>query len=173
MLRKVVLALIISICFILQTTVFQTLSFANIAPNLLIIIVSSFGFMRGRREGLWVGFFCGLIVDIFSGFYLGVYAFIYMYVGFFNGYFQKRFYPDDIKLPMVLIGASDIMHNLVIYFFMFLLRSKFDFLYYLKTIIIPEFVYTMVITILLYFILLKINTTLESYERKRAKKFDL
>ena len=122
MLRKVVLALIISICFILQTTVFQTLSFANIAPNLLIIIVSSFGFMRGRREGLWVGFFCGLIVDIFSGFYLGVYAFIYMYVGFFNGYFQKRFYPDDIKLPMVLIGASDIMHNLVIYFFMFLYR---------------------------------------------------
>lgn len=171
--RKIVLFLIISVCFLLQSTVFQALSFADIAPNLLIIVISSYGFMRGRKEGLWVGFFCGLLVDIFCGFYLGVYALIYMYIGYINGIFQKYFYPDDIKLPMIMIGASDLVSNLIVYFIMFLFRSRFRFGYYLTAIIIPEFVYTMVITIFLYFILLKINQKLEVYEKRRAKKFEL
>jgi rod shape-determining protein MreD len=171
--RKIVLFLIITISFLLQTTVFSFFSLANISPNLLIIVVSSFGFMRGNKEGLWIGFFCGLLIDIFFGFYLGVYALLYMYIGYFNGMFQKRFYPDDIKLPMVLIGASDLSFNLCIYVFLFLLRGRFEFLYYVKTIILPEFIYTMVITIFLYLLLLKINQGLESVEKRRAKKFDL
>ncbi|MCD7709316.1 MAG: rod shape-determining protein MreD [Clostridiales bacterium] len=170
--RVIVLFLIITACFLLQTTVFQSLAIAGISPNLLIVVVSSFGMMRGRKEGLLVGFFCGLLMDIFFGFYLGVYALLYMYVGFVNGFVQKRFYPDDLKLPMVMIGASDIAQNLVVYVVMFLLRGRFDFLYYLRAIIMPEFVYTMVVTIFLYLILLKINQGLESYERRRAKKFD-
>ena len=171
--RRIVTGIIIIICFLLQTTVFQSLTFANIAPNLLMIVVSSFGFMRGRKSGMFVGFICGLLVDIFCGFYLGIYALIYMYVGFINGIFQKKFYPDDIKLPMLLIGSSDIAANLVVYFLMFLFRRRFDFLYYLKSIILPEFVYTMVITIFLYIILLKINQKLEASEKRRAKKFEL
>ena len=87
--------------------------------------------------------------------------------------FHKRFYPDDIKLPMILIGSSDIICNLVIYVVLFLFRSRFKFWYYLSSIIIPEFVYTMVITIFLYFILLKINQRLEAYEKRRATKFEL
>ncbi len=171
--RRIVTALIIVICFLLQTTVFQALTFAKIAPNLLIIVVSSFGFMRGRKTGMTVGFICGLLVDIFCGFYLGIYALIYMYIGFINGIFQKKFYPDDIKLPMLLIGSSDIVSNLVVYFIMFLFRRRFDIGYYFFSIIMPEFVYTMVITIFLYIILLKINQKLEAAEKRRAKKFEL
>ncbi|MCM1430949.1 MAG: rod shape-determining protein MreD [Muribaculaceae bacterium] len=167
------LFIIITVCFLLQTTVFSALSFAGIAPNLLIIVVSAFGLMRGKKEGLWVGFFCGLLIDIFFGFYLGVYALLYMYVGYSNGFFQKRFFPDDIKLPMIMIGASDIVCNLVVYTIMFLLRGRFQFLYYLRTVIVPEFVYTMVVTIFLYFILLKLNQRVEVYEKRRAKKFDI
>lgn len=171
--RKIVLFLIITVCFLLQSTVFQSLSLANVAPNLLIIVISAFGFMRGKKEGLWIGFFCGLIIDIFFGFYLGVYALLYMYVGYINGMFQKSFYPDDIKLPMLLIGSSDIACNIVIYCLMFLFRGRFNFWYYFTSVIIPEFVYTMVITIFLYFILLKINQKLEEHEKRRAIKFEL
>ena len=78
-----------------------------------------------------------------------------------------------LELPMLLIGGSDLFYNLVVYFFMFLLRGRFSFLYYLKSIIIPEFVYTMVISILLYLVFLKLNQKLEAHEKRRAKKFDL
>lgn len=173
MLRKIVLFLIISICFVLQTTTFQTLSFANIAPNLLIIVVASFGLMRGKKEGMYIGFFSGLLIDIFCGFYLGIYALLYMYVGYLTGLFQKRFYPEDIKLPLIIISASDLIANLIIYFILFLTRSRYDFGYYFGNIIVPEFVYTMIITIFLYLLLLKINQKLEAYEKRRAIKFDL
>lgn len=171
--RKIVLFIIITICFVLQTTLFKSFSIAGISPNLLIIAVSSFGFMRGKKEGLWIGLFSGLLIDIFCGNYLGVYALIYMYIGFINGFFQKRFYPDDIKLPMLLIGGSDLIYNLFVYFIMFLLLGRFQFWYYLKSIIIPDFVYTMVVSILLYLLFLKINQKLEEHEKRRAKKFDL
>lgn len=173
MARKIVLFIIISICFVLQTTTFQTLSFANVAPNLMIIVVSSFGFMRGRKEGMYIGFICGLLVDIFCGFYIGIYALLYMYIGYINGFFRKRFYPDDIKQPLLLISASDIISNLIIYIVLFLTRNRYDIGYYLFNVIIPEWVYTMVVTIFLYLILLKINQKLESYEKRRAIKFDL
>ena len=64
--RKIVLFIIIAICFLLQTTVFRALTFANIGPNLLIIVVSSFGLMRGKKEGLWVGFFSTYFLGFIS-----------------------------------------------------------------------------------------------------------
>jgi len=171
--RKIVLFIIISICFVLQTTTFQTLSFANIAPNLLIIVVASFGLMRGKTEGMYIGFFSGLLIDIFFGFYLGVYALLYMYVGFVTGLFQKRYYPEDIKLPLLIISASDLISNLIIYLVLFLTRKRYDFGYYFGNVIVPELVYTTIITIFLYLLLLKINQKLEAYEKRRAIKFDL
>ena len=58
--RKIVLFIIIAICFLLQTTVFRALTFANIGPNLLIIV--------GKKKG------CGLdsFVDCLSTYFLGV-----------------------------------------------------------------------------------------------------
>ena len=110
-------------------------------------------------------------VDIFTGSILGFYALLYMYVGYFNGFFRKMFYPEDIKLPMLLIAVSDFSCSLIIYFLLFLFRGKFDFLYYLLNIMIPELVYTMVVTIFLYFIILKINQKLEAIEKRSAVKF--
>ena len=80
--RKLCVFLIIAICFLLQTTLFQALSFASISPNLLVAVTSSFGFMRGRKEGMWIGFFCGLLLDIFFGSVIGFYALIYAYIGY-------------------------------------------------------------------------------------------
>lgn len=74
MLRKIIVTVCIILCFVLQCSVFDSLSFAGIIPNLMIVLTSSFGFMRGEREGLVIGFFCGLLSDIFFGGFLGFYA---------------------------------------------------------------------------------------------------
>ena len=72
---------------------------------------------------------------------------------------------------MILIALSDFGCNLVIYFILFWFRGRFEFGYYLLHIILPELVYTMVVAILLYFILLKINQKLEEIERRSEAKF--
>lgn len=169
--RKVTVAIIIIVCYLLQSTVFQALAFASIAPNLLIVVTAAFGFMRGQTEGIWVGCFCGLCMDIFYGSTIGFYALIYAYIGFFNGYFRKVFYPEDIKLPMLLISGSDLLYNFAVYFFLFFFRKRFQLDYYIKHIILPELVYTMLVTIGLYMIILKVNQRLELFEKRSAKKF--
>ena len=78
--RKIVLAITIIVCFLLQCTVFKALAIASISPNLLIVVVASFGFMRGKKEGLFVGFFAGLLLDVMFGSVIGFYALIYMYI---------------------------------------------------------------------------------------------
>ena len=169
--RKLILAVLILLAFVLQGTVFQTLSIASIVPNLLLILTVSFGFMRGKKEGLFVGFFCGLLIDIFYGNMIGFYALIYMYIGYINGFFKRIFFPDEIKLPLGLIAVSDFFCNLLIYFTLFWFRGRFSFGYYLIHTILPELVYTMIVAVLLYFILLKINERLEAIERRSAAKF--
>ena len=159
--RRIVVLLIIIVGFLLQSTVFQTLSIGSITPNLMVIIVSSFGFMRGKKEGLAVGFFCGLLEDIFYGRLLGMHAMIYMYIGYVNGYFNHIFYGDDIKLPISLISVSELVYGLGTYLIMFLMRSRFAFSYYMVRIILPELVYTIVMTLVFYRLIFTINWKLE------------
>jgi len=171
LLRKFIVAIFIIVCFVLQCSVFGAIAFAGIIPNLMIILTSSFGFMRGEKEGLIIGFFCGLLCDIFFGDFLGFYALVLMYIGFVNGKFSRIFYPEDIKLPLALIVVSDISYGVLCYCLLFLLRGRLNFPYYFSSVILPEAIYTIVITMFLYPIILKVNQKLELKEKRRAQKF--
>lgn len=171
MLRKVIVVLFVLCCFILQCSVFGSLAFAGIIPNLMIILTSAFGFMGGEKEGLIIGFFCGLLNDVFFGSFLGFYALVLMYIGYLNGKFSRIFYPEDIKLPIALIITSDLSYGILCYCLMFLLRSRFQFVYYFTHVILPEALYTIVVTIFLYPFILFVNEKLEAREKRRAQKF--
>ena len=168
--RVITVGLLILVCFLLQSSVFTQLDLGGITPNLLIVLTASFGFMRGEKEGMFIGFICGLLMDIFYAEYMGLYSLVYLNIGFFNGKFKKIFYPDDIKLPISLIIVSDLVYGLACYI-SFLLRGKFHFGYYFIHIVLPEVVYTIIITIALYPLILIINKKLDNYEKGRAKKF--
>lgn len=171
MLRKIVVTLLIFICFLLQCSVFSKLSLGGIIPNLLIILTSSFGFMRGEKDGLAIGFIAGLLCDVFFGDIIGFYSLILMYIGFTNGKFSRVFYPEDIKLPLALICVSDLSYGVLCYIMLFLLNGRLYFLWYLLHIILPEMLYTLIVTLVLYPIILYINKGLETIEKRSAQKF--
>ncbi len=156
----------ILICFLLQSTLFTQFSIGGIAPNLLVIVTVSLGFLLGKKSGIAVGFVCGLMVDIFFGSILGLYTLIYMYVGYANGLFKKIIFPEDIKLPLGLIIGSDFCYNIICYFFLFLLRGKFHFGFYFTHVILPEMVYTSLIACLLYPLIHSIYRKLNNSEKK-------
>ena len=161
--RAGVTAVILIVCYLLQCTLFPHLALASIKPNLMIILTASFGFMRGSRDGMLVGFFSGLLMDIQFG---GI-----MLLGFVNGLFQQVYYDEDVKLPLLLIAASEFLYGLAIYLLMFMLRSEFNFIYYFSHNIIPELIYTIVIALGLYPLILYFNHKLEADEKRSASKF--
>ena len=79
--RIFITALVILVAYVLQCTVFPVLDIAGIKPNLLLIVTASFGFMRGSKSGMLVGFLSGLLIDIQFGKMIGFYALIYLVVG--------------------------------------------------------------------------------------------
>lgn len=168
MLRKIVTFLIIYICFILQCSVFKHISLGGIVPNVLLIVTASFGFMKGQNYGMTVGFISGLFVDIFFGSPFGFIALLYTFIGYFNGFFKNIFYPEDIKLPMILITGSELIYCILYYMLKFLLRGRLNIGYYFIHVMLPEIVYTIIATIPLYAFIVWMNERFETYERRNS-----
>ena len=117
--------ILILLTFVLQTTLMQTFAIASVSPNLPIILTVSFALMRGKREGMFVGAFFGILMDIFYGPVLGFHMLLFTYVGYFNGFCYRIFYDDDIKMPVLLIAFSvSGSIDLVVYLFQFFLFAE-------------------------------------------------
>lgn len=164
-LRIVVYTCIVIGAFTLQTSVAHFFALANITPNFLLVTVMAAGLMRGRKAGTAVGFFAGLLIDIFFGEYLGIYAFIYMMFGFVNGFFNHMFYAEEVIFPIAMVAVNELAYGIVIYFFFYLMRSRWNFFAYFKSIIMPELIYTLLVSLVFYFILLWADSKLQTFEK--------
>ena len=111
MYRKITMLLLILISYLIQSTMIRILPMGGVAPNLLIILTSSFGFMRGKKEGMFIGFISGLVMDVLFGNIIGFYALVYMVIGYLNGFFATIFYPEDIKYRKKISLISQKCHQ--------------------------------------------------------------
>ncbi len=170
--RRVIINFIFIVAsFVLQTTVFRALDFGGVAPNLLMIFTASFGFIKGDKAGLLSGFFCGLLIDIFFGSFLGLYALIYMYLGFLIGKLHDIFYSQNVAIPICFITIGDFVYGFICYVILFLFRNRFNISFYMMKVIIPEVVYTALVAIFYYPIILYVNNKIDDRELRSAKKF--
>ena len=163
--RAAIAAMILA-CFILQSTVFQAFAIGSIVPNLLLILTVSFGFMRGKKTGLWIGFFSGILMDIFYGYLLGFYGLIYLCTGYVAGCCCKIFYGEEIRVPLLIVAGGDLLYGVIVYGIQYLMRGRIDFFYYLGRIMIPEMIYTVLVTVVVYKLLFLLNKKLTELEMK-------
>ena len=156
--KKIIIAVLtVWLAFILQSCVFSRINIGGYIPNILIIVTAAYGFMEGDLAGLLVGFGCGMLMDVFYASFKGFYALIYMYLGYLNGKFCNVFYPEDVKLPLLLIISTDALYGLSCYVFLFPLRGRFNFGFYFGHVIFPEVVMTVLMTLIVYPIILMIH----------------
>ncbi len=164
--KRISTVIIIIIAFLLWTTLFQSLKLANVAPNIMLALVVCYAYMRGRTSGLMIGFLCGLLSDMMYGTVIGLYAFALMTIGFLCGYCQKVYFTDNYILPCVLVGISDFAYGLYYYVTEFLVRGRLSFGFYLSKVILPEMIYTMIITVVLF----RFLNVLERYVTEKRKE---
>lgn len=160
--RVIALGALIIVNFSLQSTIFGFHDINNITPNLLLILTMSFGLMRGRKEGLLVGFFSGFLMDVFFSSVLGPYMFLYMIIGYVNGFFHKNYMIEDVLLPLLVIVVDEFVFNMAIYFVFFFLHNQLNFGLYVRKIILPETLCTTLLTILIYKLYVVINRHLKA-----------
>ncbi|MCI8363875.1 MAG: rod shape-determining protein MreD [Eubacterium sp.] len=148
--RRISTIVIIFIGFILQTTALHAIELADVVPNILLILTVCYSYMRGRTSGLLTGFLCGLLLDMQFGNVIGLYAFVFMTIGFLCGYCQKIYFTDNYILPCVLVGISDLFYGIYYYVTEFLVRGRLYLGFAFTSVILPEIIYTLIVSVLIF-----------------------
>jgi len=168
--RIIVIAILILISFLLETTVFDYHDLTGFSPDLLLILTMSFGIMRGRREGMLTGFFSGFLLDVFFSPYMGGYMLLYMFVGYINGFFHKNYMMKDVMLPIFISAVDTFVVRFVVYVTGFLLRNRTEFKYYFIHRMLPQMIAAMVATAVIYRGYVLINAWLKKSALKKRRK---
>lgn len=169
--RALITAILIILLFACQISVFGHLDLVGPTPNLMMILCVSFAMLQGSRRGMITGFFCGLITDAFTTGPVGFYALLYLYTGYFSGRVYRKFYPENLMIPLGMIALCDALFNVVCYIVLYLTRARYNVLFYLFRVILPETLYTLIAALLLYPFILWLNTWLEDMEQRSARRF--
>lgn len=165
--RTILNILLMILAFTIQNCVFPLLPFLSASPNLLLILTFSFGFIYGKEAGMYYGLVAGILLDLFYSGPFGFYTLLFLSIGYFNGIFTRYYYEDYITLPLILSLVNELVYNVYIYVLRFLIRNRLDVFYYAREIVIPEIIFTVVTTLLIYRFFLFTNRRLEEMENRR------
>ena len=150
----------VPLLLLLQSSLFGYFEIADVVPNLLLIMTASVATIEGSLDGCMVGFYCGILMDLAYGPILGMHALGYLLIGYLAGITNRMFYREDITFPLLIVAGSDLAYGVYMFLAGFLIRGRLHFASYLVRIILPEIVYTVIIAVFLYRIILFFLTRL-------------
>ena len=167
--RVVVMGSVIYGTFLLQTTVLRYTAIFGVTPLLTLLVVITYAVLRGDVEGAVVGFCAGILQDIFFMEFLGLHAVLFAVTGYFSGKPFKDFFTDSYLLPVFLSFIAMIGYGGIFYFRSFVMAGRF--LDYLRIIILPETIYTVLLAVPVYRLMFALNKRIEKFEKRQKKIF--
>ncbi len=170
--RKAGELILILAFYLLQVTLGSVIEIGGIKPNLLIILPVLFGFLHGKNEGMFVGFFAGFMYDIFFSGLFGFSSLVFVYIGYFSGVFYQKYEETEMLIPLGLLLAGNFSFGFLSYIGNFLLHNRLNVMYYISRFILPEVVYTLIIAVVLYKPVAFLNKKLEPRNKRRMSKVD-
>ncbi len=168
--RAFVIGGLISIIYVLQVTLLQFIRVGGVSPNFLVMIVVSFALLRGSQEGALIGIFGGLLYDVNFSMAIGAAVFAYGMVGHLCGKLHPFCYRENFILPFVCTIFGSLFVSLI-NLLGYVLRGNLAWGFFSSTIIIPELIYTVTLSLIVYQISYGINYRLEARERRSRSMF--
>ena len=168
--RILVMAVIILVNFVLQATLFPHFAIVGVTPDTAMVIIISYGILRGDIEGAIFGFCAGLMQDLFGGTFIGMYALLGFLTGYVCGKPFRDFFKNNYFLPFAVVVVVGLIHQLVVYFAT-MAPVGAPFWHYFGTIILPKTVYTASLAIPIYSLLHVINARIERHEENFRSLF--
>ncbi len=120
------LFLLALLTYILETSVFQMVRISGVMPNVSLVLVVTFCVVFGRREGMILGAFSGLLTDLFVTKVLGINFMLYLLIAWVIGSLEDSIFKDNFLTPIVLTAVSTIVYQAIYLGIFFLFRSPFD-----------------------------------------------
>ena len=161
----ITIILIFLILYFLQVNFFNWFTIAGISPNPFVILVLFLGLFAGKRVGIPMGIFLGLLLDFFASKKIGISAIMLGTVGLIAGILDKNFSKDSRMTILLMTIATTAIYEIGVYFLNYIIVStNIEILLFLKILLI-EAVYNAILTIILYPILQKAGYYIEEVFR--------
>lgn len=163
---RAIITLVLSIVlFCIESTILKDFAIRGITPNLIIAFVVSVALLRGSKTGAVVGGLLGILQDLLFYPFFGFQTLFYIYIGLGVGFFNKDFYKDNYVLPLLLISVADLLYGFVMYVFFYLFKGHLNIGDYIGNIILPEMIYTVILGLAIYKLMLFVNKKCDKLEK--------
>jgi len=170
MISLILNAVIGFLILMLQSTVLRGIAIGGILPDLLLILTVSAAIVHGSEKGSLLGFIVGLMEDLLFFRILGFYALIYMMIGFLTGFLTRNLSRSLLLLPIAFCAVSSLLSGIFQFVFLRFMRGDIRLGYYLQNLILPELIYTVLLGVALYPLLIRLNELTEHWDDVNAQK---
>ena len=106
MTKITILSLLSMLIYVLQATVLPQLLLYRLRLDLLLAWVVAYALLTGPKRGLKFGFLIGLTLDLLQGYPFGLHILTKSLLGYLAGLFHRKFFREQLKMPLLIIGAS-------------------------------------------------------------------
>ena len=148
--RLLFILAIIILALILQSAFVDSFQIWGTKPDLVLLLIVYNAFLRGHREGAFVGFCGGMLQDIFTGGYFGLNALCYMTAGYLVGMTEAKLYKESSLIMMALAWFASAGEQLLYYLLLSYAGVAMSPLMALGRVILPTAVYTALLVPLTY-----------------------
>ena len=155
--RFFILIVSILLCFFLQFVILMRVPGLITVPNLLLVCTVSLGFLYGKADGLLAGLVSGLLMDLLGSGVPGFYTLILSVLGYLNGMLSEKIESEMILLLFVLFAVNELLFHLYEYVFAFLIRKSFVPGVYIREVVLPELLLSLIGFLVIYGILVFIS----------------
>jgi len=149
---------LLAVVAILQSTLVSHFRIWGVFADLPLLVVVSWGVLRGPREGLIWGFLSGLLLDIFSGAPFGAATFGLMAVGLLSGLVKSAVFQSRIVLPMLPVLLATIIYDIIFLIVVWISGYPVAWLDSLFRLVLPSAVLNTVLTPVIIVIMAWLNT---------------
>ena len=99
---------------ILETTIGPVVGVLGVIPDLVLVLVVSWGLVRGSEEGMIWGLLGGLSLDLLSGTPVGTHCLILTLIGFVAGIGRQSPFQSRFLVPLFAITIATLAYTLSI-----------------------------------------------------------
>lgn len=175
-LEKIVIGIAIFVSYFLQTSV-DFFALGSIKPDFLLILTVYFALYRGSFSALWIGFFGGLLQDINLGgysnlvkqdmqFYIGTSALAKTIIGFATGKVARDINKEATSLIVIVVFIACLLKGIIMFFTVAIFHNSAH-AASLITIVLPEALFTAILSIVWFRLLRWAFPTVEKTEGQR------
>ena len=121
-----------------DSVLFARFNIFGIVPDCVLAVVVCMGILMGTTEAALAGCVTGLLIDVLFGKAVGVNALAYMLAGMVGGIFYKKYFADNILIPIVTVAVCAFLKENFMAFVSGIIGGKFNYFEMFITYIVPS-----------------------------------